>query len=105
MTSPCACHRAAEAMREAAAQLSESHSFRAGNAPQNIASDIRALPLPVCGCRVPTFPTEKMVQAGCDNITEQYRKSDWEDAKDMAEEFDCIRLFQAMLSAAPEPPA
>lgn len=52
---------------------------------------------------VPREPTKAMRERGEDAAVRQYDNSEWDDAKEMAEELDVSPIWKAMLAAAPAP--
>lgn len=50
---------------------------------------------------VPVEPTTQMVDHGLDCISDQYLASDWDEAKELAEDLDPAAIYRAMLAARP----
>lgn len=49
---------------------------------------------------VPIEPTKEMRERGEDELVRQYDESDWDDAKEVAEELDVNAIYKAMLATA-----
>lgn len=54
---------------------------------------------------VPIEPNAQMIDHGSDAVFDQYSASDWDDAKEVAEEIDPAQIYRAMLAASPAAPA
>lgn len=63
-------------------------------------ADARALAAIRCVAEATREATMVMEAAGNDDVVRQYEGSDWDDAKEMAEEMDAVEIYRAMHAAS-----